>query len=450
MSRFLRLISSGFASKLFLLLTDVMGLLLLFNLVHIVRMDSAISIDNGPIWAIVLITVVTLYIMGVYRTEMPITRARLPLQTFLAVPVAAVLTALFVYALGVTSFLSIFGRGVMPFAFFLFSLWAASFRWLLTYINQQYGDKLHWFLLMEPKMGVQLQEDLRSKSGSSSTMIDVQSDEAVLASLLPSDLNERKNGIIVSETLSLDDALVRRISDFRFRGMKVLSYSAFYERYWSRIPAAHLSNTWFLQAAGFDRIYDYVGLRLQRVVDVILSLTGMILLSPLLVLLVVLIRLESKGKAIYKQQRVGLNGRVFTLYKFRSMVADAERNGPVWAGKNDPRVTRFGRFLRTSRMDELPQLLNILKGEMSLIGPRPERPEFVAQLRERIPHYDFRHMVTPGLTGWAQVMYRYTSSVDEAARKLEYDLYYIKNHSIQLDFAILIKTVISVFRRMGQ
>ena len=449
MSQFLRIISSGFASKLFLLLTDVAGLLLLFNLVHMVRMNSAIPIGNGPIWAIVLITVVTLYIMDVYRTEMPITRARLPLQTFLAVPVAAVLTSLFVYALGVNSFLSIFGRGVMPIAFFLFSLWAASFRWLLTYINQHYGDKLHWFLLMEPQMGVQLQEDLSSKSGSPSTMLDAQAGDAVLASL-PDDLNARKNGIIVSETLTLDDALVRRISDFRFRGMKVLSYSAFYERYWSRIPAAHLSNTWFLQASGFDRIYDYVGLRLQRVIDVMLSLAGIVLLSPLLLLLVVLIRFESKGPAIYKQERVGLNGRVFTLYKFRSMVEDAEQNGPVWAQQNDPRVTRLGRFLRTSRLDELPQLLNILKGEMSLIGPRPERPEFVAELRERIPHYDFRHMLTPGLTGWAQVMYSYTNSVDEAARKLEYDLYYIKNHSIQLDFAILIKTVISVFRRMGQ
>lgn len=449
MSRFLRIISSGFASKLFLLLTDMAGLLLLFNLVHVVRMGSMIPLGNGPIWAIVLITVVTLYIMDVYRTEMPITRARLPLQTFLAVPVAAVLTALFVYALGVSSFLSIFGRGVMPIAFFLFSLWAASFRWFLTYINQRYGDKLHWFLLMEPQMGAQLQEDLSSKSGSLSTLLDIQAGDGVLARL-PDDLDLRKNGIIVSETLMLDDVLVRRISDFRFRGMKVLSYSAFYERYWSRVPAAHLSNTWFLQASGFDRIYDYVGLRLQRVVDVVLSLSGIIFLSPLLLLLVVLVRLESKGDAIYKQKRVGLNGRVFTLYKFRSMVENAEQNGPVWAQINDPRVTRFGRFMRTSRLDELPQLLNILKGEMSMIGPRPERPEFVAELRERIPHYDFRHMVTPGLTGWAQVMYSYTNSVDEAARKLEYDLYYIKNHSIQLDFAILIKTVISVFRRKGQ
>jgi exopolysaccharide biosynthesis polyprenyl glycosylphosphotransferase len=449
MTQLLKTISHGFGSKLFLLLSDVLGLLLIFNLVHFLRIGSTIRFTSGPIWAIVLIVVVTLYVMDVYRTETPITRARLPLQTFLAVPVAAVLTALFVYALGVESFLSIFGRGVMPIAFFLFSLWAASFRWLLTFIHERYGDKLCWYLLMEQPLAAQLQDDLDDKRAGVSRYVDITDLPAALPSF-PVDLDIKKNGIIVSDMSLLDDALVRRISDFRFRGMRVLSYSAFYERYWSRIPVRQLSKTWFLQASGFDRIYDHVGLRFQRVVDVLVSLIGMLVFSPVLLLVAILIRLTSPGAAIYKQQRVGLNGGLFTLYKFRSMVADAERDGPIWASKDDPRVTRFGKFLRTSRLDELPQLLNIFKGQMSFIGPRPERPEFVAELRDSIPHYDLRHLVAPGLTGWAQVMYSYASSVDEAARKLEYDLYYIKNHSIQLDFAILIKTVFLVLRRMGQ
>ena len=449
MKQLLKAISQGFGSKLFLLLSDVLGLLLIFNLVHLLRIGSTIRFTSGPIWSIVLIVVVTLYIMDVYRTETPITRARLPLQTFLAVPVAAILTALFVYALGVESFLSIFGRGVMPIAFSLFSLWAASFRWLLTFIHERYGDKLCWYLLMEQPLAAQLQDDLDDKRAGVSRYVDITDLPAALPSF-PVDLDIKKNGIIVSDMSLLDDALVRRISDFRFRGMRVLSYSAFYERYWSRIPVRQLSKTWFLQASGFDRIYDHVGLRFQRVVDVLVSLIGMLVFSPVLLLVAILIRLMSPGAAIYKQQRVGLNGALFTLYKFRSMRVDAERDGPVWASKDDPRVTRFGKFLRTSRLDELPQLLNIFKGQMSFIGPRPERPEFVAELRDSIPHYDLRHLVAPGLTGWAQVMYSYTSSVDEAARKLEYDLYYIKNHSIQLDFAILIKTVILVLRRMGQ
>ncbi len=449
MKRLLKAISHGFASKVFLLLADVLGLLLIFNLVHLLRMGGAISLSSGPIWGIALITVVTLYIMDVYRTEMPITRARLPLQTFLAVLVAAVLTALFVYTLGVDAFLSIFGRGVMPIAFFLFSLWAASLRWWMTCANQRYGDKLHWFLLMQPDLAKRLQADLEDKLAGGSQWVDIRDVPTALA-CFPADLDVKGNAVIVGDMSILDDSLVRQISDLRFRGMKVSSYSAFYERYWSRIPVMQLSRAWFLQASGFERINDQVGLRFQRVLDVLVSFIGMIILSPILFILALLVRLTSPGVVIYKQKRVGLNGKIFTLYKFRSMVVDAEQDGPVWSQENDPRVTTFGKFLRATRLDELPQLLNIFRGQMSLIGPRPERPEFVAELRARIPHYDLRHLVAPGLTGWAQVMYNYTSSVDEAARKLEYDLYYIKNHSIQLDFAILIKTIVMVLRRMGR
>ncbi len=448
MSRILKVISSGFTSKLLLLLFDVAGLLVIFSLTHQYRMGYDIQFNGGPIWAIVCITVVTLYIMDVYRTETPITRARLPLQTFLAVPVAGVLTALFVYVLGVNSFLPIFGRGVMPVAFFLFSLWAASFRWLLTYVNEYYGDKLHWFLLMDAAMADQIQHDLDDKHAGRSELIEISDPEHALA-VLPVDLDIHKYGIIVSKFADLSDEVVSRISDFRFKGMKVLSFSAFYERYWSRIPVMYLNEGWFLQSSGFDRIYDRVGLRFQRVLDVVLSIGALLILSPVLLLLMLLVRISSSGPAIYAQQRVGLNGNYFTLYKLRTMVDGAEQEGPVWATKNDSRVTPLGTVLRATRLDELPQLYNILKGEMSLIGPRPERPEFVDQLREQVPHYDLRHLVAPGLTGWAQVMFRYTNSIDDAARKLEYDLYYIKNHSLQLDFAILIKTLILMIRRMG-
>ncbi len=449
MSKLFKLVSSGFSSKLLLLLADIAGLLLIFNATHLIRMGNTIAFVNGPIWAIVLITVVTLYIMDVYRTETPITRSRLPLQTFLAVLMAAALTALFIYTLGVDSFMSLFGRGVMPIAFMIFSLWAASLRWGLTYLNQLYGDKLHWLLLMGEDQAKRLRADLDDKHAGSSQFIDIADKPAVAQSFTP-EMDIRQTGVVVSEFSRLDSEFVQRISKFRFQGMKVMSYSAFYERYWSRIPVMDLDEAWFLQASGFDRVYDRIGLRSQRVVDVLLSSFALILLSPLLILIAISVGLTSKGRAIYQQSRVGLHGVPFMLYKFRSMVDNAEQSGPVWAEKNDKRVTAVGRFLRASRLDELPQLVNILKGEMSLIGPRPERPEFVEKLSEAVPHYDLRHLVAPGLTGWAQVMMSYTSSVDEAARKLEYDLYYIKNHSIQLDFAILLKTLITVLRRMGR
>jgi lipopolysaccharide/colanic/teichoic acid biosynthesis glycosyltransferase len=155
-----------------------------------------------------------------------------------------------------------------------------------------------------------------------------------------------------------------------------------------------------------------------------------------------LIAAEGGGPIIYRQQRIGLHGRAFTVYKMRTMAQDAEKDGKAaWASANDTRITRVGRFLRRTRMDELPQLLNVLKGEMSFVGPRPERPEFVAMLTEQIPFYAVRHSVKPGLTGWAQVRYSYGATVEQSVRKLEYDLYYVKNHTLVLDLLIMLETL---------
>jgi lipopolysaccharide/colanic/teichoic acid biosynthesis glycosyltransferase len=162
------------------------------------------------------------------------------------------------------------------------------------------------------------------------------------------------------------------------------------------------------------------------------------------------IRLDSKGPVVYRQKRVGLNGKNFWLLKFRSMRPDAEKHQqPQWAQVDDPRVTRVGKFLRKHRLDELPQFLNVIRGEMSFVGPRPERPEFVEQLRKEIPYYDERHFVRPGLTGWAQVQYRYGADVEDARRKLEYDLFYLKNLSVLFDLAIILKTVRIVLGAYG-
>jgi lipopolysaccharide/colanic/teichoic acid biosynthesis glycosyltransferase len=155
-----------------------------------------------------------------------------------------------------------------------------------------------------------------------------------------------------------------------------------------------------------------------------------------------LIKLDSRGPVLFRQERVGLGGRVFTLVKLRTMQTDAEaRTGPVWAQADDVRVTRIGRFLRKTRLDELPQFFNVLRGDMSLVGPRPERPAFVVQLQERIPYYMYRHVVKPGITGWAQIRYHYGASLEDAREKLEYDLYYVKNRSLFLDLLIIVQTI---------
>jgi exopolysaccharide biosynthesis polyprenyl glycosylphosphotransferase len=171
------------------------------------------------------------------------------------------------------------------------------------------------------------------------------------------------------------------------------------------------------------------------------TVVGLSLMAPVFALIALAIRLNSKGQVFYRQERVGENGKVFTLYKFRTMVEDAEQHsGPAWASKDDPRITRVGFWLRKCRIDELPQLINVLRGEMSFVGPRPERPCFIEQLQARIPYYAQRHTVKPGITGWAQVRYRYGATVEDALEKLQYDLYYIKNLSIFLDLVIMVET----------
>ena len=187
----------------------------------------------------------------------------------------------------------------------------------------------------------------------------------------------------------------------------------------------------------------------QRITDIVLSLLLLVITLPLMLLTVALIRLDSPGPVLYRQERLGLRGRVFTLLKFRSMRPDAEARGPVWAEQRDPRVTRIGSFIRLTRIDELPQLFNVLRGEMSFIGPRPERPHFVAQLEQALPFYRDRALVKPGLTGWAQVNYPYGASVEDARAKLSYDLYYVKHRTLLLDLLILVATVRVVLFQRG-
>jgi exopolysaccharide biosynthesis polyprenyl glycosylphosphotransferase len=191
-------------------------------------------------------------------------------------------------------------------------------------------------------------------------------------------------------------------------------------------------------------------LTVKRVSDLMVGAIGLVLALPIMALVALLVKLTSRGPVLYHQPRVGQHGRIFTVHKFRSMVTDAEAGtGAVWAQRNDSRITRIGGVLRRTRLDELPQLWNVLRGDMSLVGPRPERPEFVRSLTDQIRFYGQRHVVRPGLTGWAQVRYTYGASVEDALEKLQYDLYYIKNMSLALDLFVLFLTVKTILQRQG-
>ena len=235
----------------------------------------------------------------------------------------------------------------------------------------------------------------------------------------------------------------------RTRGVRVLDLAAFYERTRSEVPIDSLKASWLVYGNGF--VQGRWRRSVKRAFDIVGS--GLLLLASLPVLLVamVLVTLDSPGPILYKQERVGRRGRTFMCLKLRSMRTDAESDGVErWASTDDPRVTRVGKFIRKTRIDELPQLISVLRGEMSLVGPRPERPSFVRDLNEQIPFYDIRHSIKPGLTGWAQVRYCYGASVEDARRKHQFDLYYVKNNSLFLDLLILIETVSVVLLREGQ
>jgi sugar transferase (PEP-CTERM system associated) len=226
----------------------------------------------------------------------------------------------------------------------------------------------------------------------------------------------------------------------KLSGVRVEDATTTYERLTGKILIDDLKPSWLIFSDGFraSRWTRFI----KRMLDLSLSVIGSIVAAPLMLLTAIAVKLDSAGAALYSQERVGENGRIFKIYKFRSMRLDAEEGGmPLWASDDDPRITRVGRIIRLTRLDELPQLWNVMRGDMSFVGPRPERPFFVEQLTQEIPFYMQRHAVKPGLTGWAQVKYRYGSSIEDATEKLRYDLYYIKHLSIVFDLTIVIDTV---------
>jgi sugar transferase (PEP-CTERM system associated) len=239
-----------------------------------------------------------------------------------------------------------------------------------------------------------------------------------------------------------------KLLEMKIDGVGFDHLASVYEEYTGKIAVENLRPSWLIFSPGFRK--TRLLLSSKRLLDLVLGSAGLVLSLPLMALIAAAVKLSSAGPVMYKQQRVGQHGRIFTVNKFRSMRDDAEAHtGPVWASKNDSRITPVGRWLRRFRLDELPQLWNVLTGDMSLVGPRPERPEFVTELTEQIPFYGQRHILRPGLTGWAQIRYTYAATREDALEKLQYDLFYIKNLSLVLDLFIMLSTVKTVIGAKG-
>ncbi|ADW16510.1 sugar transferase, PEP-CTERM system associated [Desulfobulbus propionicus DSM 2032] len=275
-------------------------------------------------------------------------------------------------------------------------------------------------------------------------------DIPVLANLAEMN-NEPRLSSVERIVVALDDRRgtmpIAELLHNKLRGLLIEDGISFYEAITGKILVEKVNPAWLIFSEGFD--CGRMTYLIKRLLDLSLAVVGLCLSLPITLITAILIKLESPGPIFYRQERVGERGKVFSIIKFRSMRQDAEKNGAVWAKKNDSRVTRVGGFIRKVRIDEIPQMWNVIRGQMSFVGPRPERPVFVEQLVEKLPYYSLRHAAKPGITGWAQVCYPYGASEEDALRKLEYDLYYIKHQSIFIDLLIIFRTIKTVLFQKG-
>ena len=329
--------------------------------------------------------------------------------------------------------------------------WRLGFTWLVqlpilvehVYVlgTGERAQRLVQGLRQNPELGVEIASWTGKMEGAVTR-------DSVAAHLMEAVQKQKIHRVIVAMPDRRGTVPMRELLDLRMQGVKIEEATSWLEKMSGKIEVENLYPSWLVFGEGFRRSTIFIVVR--RVISIIISLIGLILALPLFPLIMLAIRLDSKGPVFYTQARVGKAGRIFQVVKFRTMRQDAEAaNGPQWAGDRDPRVTRVGKFLRASRLDEIPQLWCVLKGDMAFVGPRPERPEFIEWLSKEIPYYGMRHMVRPGLTGWAQVKYKYGSTVEDAREKLQYDLFYIKNVSIGLDLLIMFLTIKTVLLGRG-
>jgi sugar transferase (PEP-CTERM system associated) len=329
--------------------------------------------------------------------------------------------------------------------------WRQGFMWLVQLpilIERVYvlgtgerAQRLVQGLRQNPEIGVEIASWTGKLEGAVTR-------ESVAAHLMEVAHKQKVHRVIVAMPDRRGTIPMRELLELRMQGVKIEEATSWLEKISGKIEVENLYPSWLVFGQGFRRSGFFRGVR--RALSIVISLVGLVFALPLIPLIILAIKLDSAGPVFYTQARVGKAGRVIKVIKFRTMRQDAEAvSGPKWAGDNDPRVTRAGKFLRASRLDEIPQLWCVLKGDMAFVGPRPERPEFIEWLSKEIPYYGVRHMVRPGLTGWAQIKYKYGSTVQDAREKLQYDLFYIKNASIGLDLLIMFLTVKIVLLRRG-
>lgn len=400
-----------------------------------------------------------LYVADGYDPLRDYRRPEETLRLFLAVLVALVVQMVLFYSLPQWWW----GRGVVLLGSMVFAVLVAGWRSLVIRLRPAPASSLRTLIVGAGRAGNAMAEVIRfhheygrvynlvgfidDKVKRSESGLPVLGGAKVLGRLAQ---ENRIDLLIVAIRGGMSQRLTQELLACKAAGLRIMDMPSLHKQLTGKVPIQHLADTWLIFGSGFSQ-GSRLGSISWRAADLILSLIGLILTGPIILVAALIVRLESPGPSFYTQERVGLGERPFTIIKLRTMRDDAEAGtGAVWSqGSGDPRVTRVGRFLRRSRIDELPQFLNVLRGDMSMVGPRPERAHFVCQLKESIPFYGLRFAVKPGVTGWAQVMYRYGASEEDAAEKLRYELFAIQEMSPVLYLLIVLKTVQTVLLRPG-
>lgn len=453
------------ARTIFLLLVEAMllfsGLIVAVYLrLGAVEAEDALIVRNG-FYKAALATIFCLasfYLFDLYDFVVIHDRRELILRLLQALGLAWVALALLFYAVPQV----MIGRGVsliaVPVALLLMVGWRLAIHWVLG--HPELGERI--LIVGSGPFAVEIARETLGRPDAGFRVVGfVDNDPALVGKSLINPkvigLTSELRSLVKSENI---DRLVVAISDRRgqFPTQELLRLSlsgdvsieesaSFYERLTGRVLLDMIRPSWLIFSSRGRRVRTNEVIRVM--IHRLLALIGAILSLPIAIITAILIKVDSRGPVLYKQERVGKNGRAFTLMKFRSMRTDAEKNGPVWASNGDDRTTRVGRIIRRVRVDEIPQFWNILRGDMNFVGPRPERPHFVSQLAQEIDYYEQRHLIAPGLTGWAQIKYPYGASIEDAKKKLEYDLYYIKNQSLMLDATIMFETIKTILFGRG-
>lgn len=423
LKRFILFLGDIFLLYLSLLITVFLGFFKAFN-------SQIFILHLLPFSIVYFFWIMIFYIFGLYDLHLMKTKVSFYGRVFGAISGGLILGMLFFYTIpffGITPKTNLILNALIFGIFFI--LWRNSFYSLFSvhFLNRT-------IIVGEGPRIENLKKEMSERPylGYKTVPINLRGD------LLFQIQKENINTVIFTEEYESDPKLLKALYLCVPARVNFLDFATAYEMVYEKIPVSMVSHVWFLEnlKEGGRGLYD----KIKRFFDVVLASLLLILTLPFWILIAVFIKLEDKGPVFYSQKRIGKDREPFVLYKFRSMKVEAEKGKAVWAKKEDKRITKTGKVLRRIHFDEIPQMLNVIKGDISLVGPRPERPEFVERLEKEIPHYHLRHIIKPGFTGWAQIKFRYGRSVIDSHEKFEYDLYYLKNRNLLLDIGILLKT----------